>query len=281
VKVHRLARRGTVLVTGHSVGGAIACGPVRVVQGVEGLDQVRPGEVLVTDKTDPDWEPVMKRAAAIVTNRGGRTCHAAIVSRELGLPAVVGTGRGTAALKDGQPVTVSCAEGDVGFVYEGTLPFDVNTLDLRGLERPRTEVMMNVGNPAEAMALAQTPNDGVGLAREEFIIGSYIKVHPLALLDYEKLNDPTIKAQIDAVTVGYHRRERRPPDRRNWSKIQRRRSRRARLRRGRHAQVRQRNPTPHHGVRRPVGQRDLQGVRAGVPPGQRVATPVPHRRVDQ
>jgi pyruvate,water dikinase len=203
VKMYRLDRRGTVLVTGRSVGSAIAQGPVRVVKSVQFLQQVRDGDILVTDKTDPDWEPVMKRAAAIITNRGGRPCHAAIVSRELGVPAIVGTERGTEVLRDGQEVTVSCAEGDVGFVYEGRLPFEVRTADLRNLERPRTKVMMNVGNPEEAMALALTPNDGVGLAREEFIISSYIKVHPLALLDYDTLTDKAVKAQIDALTVGY------------------------------------------------------------------------------
>jgi pyruvate,water dikinase len=145
----------------------------------------------------------MKRAAAIVTNRGGRTCHAAIVSRELGIPAIVGTEKGTEVLRDGQEVTVSCAEGDAGFVYEGRLPFDVREVNLRGLERPRTKVMMNVGNPEEALGLSLIPSDGVGLAREEFIISSYIKVHPLALLDYDKLADPALKAQIDGLTANY------------------------------------------------------------------------------
>jgi pyruvate,water dikinase len=145
----------------------------------------------------------MRKAAAIITNRGGRTCHAAIVSRELGVPAIVGTERGTELLRDGQDVTVSCAEGDVGFAYEGRVPFDVRELDLRNLRRPRTRVMMNVGNPEEALSLSLTPNDGVGLAREEFIISSYIKVHPMALLDYEKLTDPALVSQIDAATAGY------------------------------------------------------------------------------
>ena len=200
LKGHRGARR---LVTGRSIGGAIAAGTVLVVKSAQSLDQVRDGDVLVTDKTDPDWEPVMKRAAAIVTNRGGRTCHAAIVSRELGLPAVVRPERGTEVLRDGQEVTVCCAEGDVGVVYEGRLPFEVKKLDLRSLQRPRTKVMMNVGNPEEAFALASIPNDGVGLAREEFIISSYIKVHPLALIDFDRLDDPKVKAQIAALTSGY------------------------------------------------------------------------------
>jgi pyruvate,water dikinase len=145
----------------------------------------------------------MKKAAAIVTNRGGRTCHAAIVSRELGVPAIVGTEQGTELLKDGRTVTVSCAEGDTGFVYDGRLQFDVQRTNLTHLARPRTKVMMNVGNPEEAFSLSFVPNDGVGLAREEFIISNYIKVHPLALLDYEQLTDAGVKAQIDALTAGY------------------------------------------------------------------------------
>jgi pyruvate,water dikinase len=164
---------------------------------------VQAGDVLVTDKTDPDWEPTMKRAAAIVTNRGGRTCHAAIVSRELGLPAVVGTGNGTEVLRGGQEVTVSCAEGESGRVYDGRLAFDVERIDLRELSRPQTKIMMNVANPEEAFRLAQLPNDGVGLAREEFIITTYVKIHPLALLDYDRLDDPLAKREIDRLTVGY------------------------------------------------------------------------------
>lgn len=145
----------------------------------------------------------MKKAAAIVTNRGGRTCHAAIVSRELGLAAVVGTEKGTEVLRDGQMVTVSAAEGDIGVVYEGKLAFDVDRVILKGLQRPKTKIMMNVGNPEEAFALSFIPNDGVGLAREEFIISTYIQVHPLALLDYDRLKDPIVKAEIDRLTAGY------------------------------------------------------------------------------
>ncbi|HSH95611.1 MAG TPA: phosphoenolpyruvate synthase, partial [Roseimicrobium sp.] len=141
--------------------------------------------------------------AAIVTNRGGRTCHAAIVSRELGLPAIVGTERGTEVLRDGQIITVSCAEGDTGFIYEGELPFHLESIDLRSLTRPVTKVMMNVANPEEAFSLSQIPNDGVGLAREEFIVTSYIKVHPLALLNYTRLEDPAVKSLIDELTAGY------------------------------------------------------------------------------
>jgi pyruvate, water dikinase len=158
--------------------------------------------VLVTDKTDPDWEPTMKKAAAIVTNRGGRTCHAAIVSRELGLPAVVGTETGTDVLKTGQVVTVSCAEGETGFVYEGAAKFDVQRVDLATLNRPKTKIMMNLGNPEEAFRLSQLPNDGVGLARLEFIVSTYIKIHPLALLQPERIS-PADQAEINRLTAGY------------------------------------------------------------------------------
>ena len=203
IETYRLDERGWVLVRGRSVGDRIGQGRVRVIKNVADLHQFNEGEVLVTDKTDPDWEPIMKKAAAIVTNRGGRTCHAAIVSRELGLPAVVGTEDGTEVLQGGQTVTVSCAEGDTGFVYGGLLPFHVDHLDLRGLGRPKTKIMMNVGNPEEAFALSFIPNDGVGLAREEFIISTYIKVHPLALLAYDRLEDDSVKAEVDRLTAGY------------------------------------------------------------------------------
>ena len=174
-----------------------------MIKSAQFIGDFKEGEVLVTDKTDPDWEPIMKKAAAIVTNRGGRTCHAAIVSRELGVAAVIGTEHGTELLKDGQVVTVSCAEGDTGFVYEGRLEFEVQRMDLKNLVRPRTKVMMNLGNPKEAFSLSFVPNDGVGLAREEFIISNYIKVHPLALLDFDLLADQAVKMQIEALTAGY------------------------------------------------------------------------------
>jgi pyruvate,water dikinase len=203
LETYELGRRGEILAHGRSVGTKIASGPVRVIRDAHFLEQFQPGEVLVTDKTDPDWEPVMKRAAAIVTNRGGRTCHAAIVSRELGVPAIVGAGNATEVMLTGDEVTVSCAEGDSGVVYRGRLPFTVRRTDLRTLARPRTKIMMNVGNPGEAFALSFLPNDGVGLAREEFIISNFIKVHPLALLDYRHLTDATLKQQIDVQTCGY------------------------------------------------------------------------------
>jgi len=203
VEIYHLTQHGRVLVSGRSVGEKIAQGPVRVIKSVQHIDRFKPGEVLVTDKTDPDWEPIMKKAAAIVTNRGGRTCHAAIVSRELGLPAVVGAEQATERLKDGQKVTVSCAEGETGVVYEGTLPFDVEKINLKTLTRPKTRVMMNLGNPQEAFSLSFIPNDGIGLAREEFIISTWIKIHPLALVNYPKLDDPAVKAEIDRLTAGY------------------------------------------------------------------------------
>jgi pyruvate,water dikinase len=199
---YRLKARGEVLVSGRGVGEKIAQGVVRVIKDVQHIQEFQAGEVLVTDKTDPDWEPVMKKAAAIVTNRGGRTCHAAIVSRELGLPAVLGTERGTEVLQTGQQVTVSCAEGDIGYVYRGKLDYDVEHVNLESLARPRTKIMMNVGNPEEAFALSFLPNDGVGLARMEFIISTYIKAHPMALIEYETQSAP-VKAEIEAVSRGY------------------------------------------------------------------------------
>ncbi len=199
---YHLRGQGKTLLSGRSVGEKIASGPVRLIRDVSGLSQFRDGEILVTDMTDPDWEPVMKRAAGIVTNRGGRTCHAAIVSRELGLPAIVGTGNATEVLSDGQMVTISCASGDSGVVYEGALDFDVETIDLGSIGRPETKIMMNVATPDEAFALSFIPNDGVGLAREEFVISNYVKVHPQALLDYEHL-DAATRAQVDSATAGY------------------------------------------------------------------------------
>ena len=199
---YQLQETSTRLLEGRAVGERIAAGPVRLIANVHALDQFRSGEILVTDKTDPDWEPVMKRAAGIVTNRGGRTCHAAIVSRELGLPAIVGTGRATEVLRNGQLVTISCADGDTGVVYEGTLPFEVESIDLQSLPPTRTKIMMNIATPDEAFALSAIPNDGVGLAREEFIISNYVGIHPQALLDYEHLDAET-RLRVDERTVGY------------------------------------------------------------------------------
>jgi len=203
LETYRLGRRSAVLVSGRSVGEKIATGKVRVIQSARDIGRFRAGEILVTDKTDPDWQPIMKMAAAIVTNRGGRTCHAAIVSRELGVPAIVGTERGTEVLQDGQLVTVSCGEGDTGFVYEGALPFEVERTQLKALGRPRTKVMLNLANPEEAFALSFLPNDGVGLARMEFIVSTYIKIHPLALTGFAQLADAGAKAEIERLTAGY------------------------------------------------------------------------------
>ena len=207
-EVYRLERRGPVLVTGRSVGQRIAAGRARVILEAAHMDELQEGEVLVTDITDPDWEPVMKRAAAIVTNRGGRTCHAAIVARELGIPAVVGTGEATQAIATGREITVSCAEGDTGYVYDGRLPFQVERVDLSTLPRPRTRLMLNVGNPDRAFELARLPAEGVGLARLEFIINNSIGVHPRALLEYDELDEAT-RTRIDTLAAGY-------PDRRSF-----------------------------------------------------------------
>ena len=202
---YHLKREGRKLLVGRAVGERIGNGRARIIRDVSGLSRFQDGEVLVTDKTDPDWEPIMKRAAAIITNRGGRTCHAAIVSRELGLPAVVGTHNATERIADGQAVTVSCAEGTTAVVYDGLLDYEVETIPIAGLQRPRTKIMLNVANPEEAFSLSMLPNDGVGLAREEFIISNYVKVHPLALLRYEEL-DLATRQQVDALTVGYDRK---------------------------------------------------------------------------
>jgi pyruvate,water dikinase len=198
-----LKEKGKVLIEGNSVGSKIGSGIVRVIKDVSGIGSFKKGEVLVTDMTDPDWEPIMKIASAIVTNRGGRTCHAAIISRELGIPCVVGTNEGTEALKTGREVTVSCAEGEKGFVYDGILKFEVKKHDLKHLPKTRTKIMMNIGNPEAAFEQSFIPNDGVGLAREEFIITSYIKVHPNALINYNKITDMHLKKEIDALTHGY------------------------------------------------------------------------------
>lgn len=203
LQIYELKQRGEVLVRGRSVGERVGQGTVRVIPSAAHLELFQEGDVLVTDKTDPDWEPTMKKAAAIVTNRGGRTCHAAIVSRELGIPAIVGTENATQILRNGQPVTVACCEGETGNVYAGLLPFDVHEVNVDKLTRPRTKIMLNVGNPEEAFRLSAIPNDGVGLAREEFIISTYIKVHPLALLHYDRITDPAVRAEIDRITAGY------------------------------------------------------------------------------
>ncbi len=193
LKMYHLRQKGRVLVTGRAVGTKIGQGRVRIIKDVTELERFRPGEVLVSETTTPDWEPVMKTAAAVVTDRGGRTCHAAIVSRELGIPAVVGTDNATKLLEDGQMVTVSCAEGETGYVYDGKLEYEIVETDLSSLPRPKTKIMMNLGNPDIAFSLASLPVDGIGLARMEFIINEYIKAHPMALRHPEKVDDPTRK----------------------------------------------------------------------------------------
>jgi pyruvate,water dikinase len=191
------------LVSGKAIGQKIGAGSARRLASARDLERFQPGEVLVASQTDPDWEPIMKRAAAIVTDRGGRTCHAAIVSRELGVPCLVGTERGTTVIPEGAPVTVSCAEGETGAVYSGHVPFEHRPVDLAALPRTRTAVMLNVGNPDEAFRLAALPAGGVGLARIEFIIASSVRVHPLALLHPDRVSDPEARATIEALAGGY------------------------------------------------------------------------------
>jgi len=185
------------------LGSKIASGVVRVIDTPEKMDEFKDGEILVTDMTDPDWEPIMKKAAAIITNRGGRTCHAAIISRELGVPAIVGCGDATDKLKSGQVITISCAEGEVGYVYDGKLNYEVEVIDLSKIEKPKTQIKMNLGNPAIAFQTAGIPNDGIGLARMEFIISSFIQVHPLALIHFDELEDKKAKEMITELTKGY------------------------------------------------------------------------------
>jgi pyruvate,water dikinase len=205
LEVYSVTGTGEVLASGRSVGEKVASGSVRVIPGVAQLSEFRPGEVLVADTTTPDWEPVMKTAGAVVTNRGGRTCHAAIVARELGIPAVVGADNATTALSSGQKVTVSCAEGDVGRIYKGEVPFDVQRVNLEGLRQPATRIMINLGNPELAFKTSFLPNDGIGLARMEFIISESIKVHPMALVHPETIQDAGERAQIERLCRGYER----------------------------------------------------------------------------
>ncbi|PPD37499.1 MAG: phosphoenolpyruvate synthase [Methylomonas sp.] len=200
---YQLKQTGKVLVTGRAVGSKIATGKARVIDNLEQLADFKPGDVLVADITTPDWEPVMKIASAIVTNRGGRTCHAAIISRELGVPAVIGCDNATQLIRHDSVVTVSCAEGDSGKVYEGVLDFDIKTTDLAGLQRPKTHIMLNIGNPELAFKTSFLPNDGVGLARMEFIITEYIKAHPMALLHPEKVGDAKELAELKLLTENY------------------------------------------------------------------------------
>jgi pyruvate,water dikinase len=203
LETYVLKEKGKVLVQGKSVGEKIGAGPIHVLSGVREIESFKKGEILVTQMTDPDWEPIMKIASGIVTDRGGRTCHAAIISRELGVPCVVGTGDGSEILKDCRSGTVCCAEGETGLVYEGLLDFEVKRFDMAHLEKPRTKIMMNVGNPDNAFHLSFIPNDGVGLARLEFIINNVIRIHPMALVLFDELDDEHTKKEIEQLTVGY------------------------------------------------------------------------------
>lgn len=198
----KLNRKAAVLAEGRAIGSKIGQGTARLIMTAQQMHQIQPGDVLITDMTDPDWEPIMKRASAIVTNRGGRTCHAAIIAREMGIPAVVGCGDATEAIEDGAAVTVSCAEGDTGFVYEGLLPFEHTTSDTGQLPELPVKIMMNVGNPSHAFAFSRIPNRGVGLARLEFIINNTIGIHPKALLEFDRLPDD-LKTEIGNRIAGY------------------------------------------------------------------------------
>ncbi len=202
IQRYELHNRSKVLTSGRSIGQRIGAGPARVIHDVKDMGKVKPGDVLIADMTDPDWEPVMKRSSAIVTNRGGRTCHAAIIARELGIPAVVGCGDATAAIHDGQDVTVSCAEGDTGYVYQGKLDFEHKEIELDSLPKIPVKIMMNVGNPDRAFDFASIPHQGVGLARLEFIINRMIGVHPRALLEFDSLS-AELKEQIRGQMAGY------------------------------------------------------------------------------
>lgn len=198
-----LTGHGKVLLTGSSVGMKIGSGKARVIKKAAQLSEFKQGEVLVAEMTDPDWEPIMKKASAIITDAGGRTCHAAIVSRELGVPCIVGAANATKKIKTGQPITANCSEGEIGKIHDGLVAFKIKKTNLKKLKRSKTKIMMNVGNPYAALGFSFIPNDGVGLAREEFIIANYIKVHPLALLNYSKLKDKKAKAQIAEITINH------------------------------------------------------------------------------
>ena len=202
IERYALGKRGRVVAEGRAIGHKIGSGVARVVRSLSDMSQVQPGDVLVADMTDPDWEPVMKRASAIVTNRGGRTCHAAIIARELGVPAVVGTGNALDLIANGQEVTISCAEGDTGYIYDGALPFERTTTDLGNMPPAPLKIMMNVANPERAFDFGQLPNAGIGLARLEMIIASHIGIHPNALLEYDR-QDLAIRKKIDEKIAGY------------------------------------------------------------------------------
>ena len=207
IEEYALKKKGKVLVTGKSVGAKVGTGKVNKILSPKKIHEFKKGQILVTDMTDPDWEPIMKIASAIVTNKGGRTCHAAIISRELGIPCIVGTKNATRILKNNQPITVSCTEGEVGYVYEEILPFKIEKTRIKNIPKTKTKIMMNLGSPEQAFESSFLPNDGVGLAREEFIINNHIKIHPLALINYEKL-DRELKEEIHNLTKNYKDKKR-------------------------------------------------------------------------
>jgi pyruvate,water dikinase len=200
---YKLSKRGKIISTGQSVGNKIGSGVANKIMSVKDIKKFKAGQVLVTDMTDPDWEPIMKIASAIVTDKGGRTCHAAIISREMGIPCVVGTNDASKKINSGNNITVSCAEGDLGFVYQGKIPFTIEKTNVKKIARPKTKIMMNIAEPETALLNSFLPNDGVGLARLEFIINNYVKVHPLALINFNSLKDKKIKTEIEKITVGY------------------------------------------------------------------------------
>lgn len=203
IERYKLEKKSQLICSGQSVGHKIGTGVSHRIMSVKDITKFRPGEVLITDMTDPDWEPIMKIASAIVTDKGGRTCHAAIVSRELGIPCIVGTKNVTKKIKNGRKVTVNCAEGEVGYVYDGILPFKIEKTNIKDLKKPKTKIMLNIGEPNKAFLNSFIPNDGVGLARLEFIISNYIKIHPLALVNYNRLQDKNAKKKIDELTASY------------------------------------------------------------------------------
>ncbi|MBD3304208.1 phosphoenolpyruvate synthase [Candidatus Woesearchaeota archaeon] len=202
LKEYKIKEKGEIITTGKSVGSKIANGKAAVIKNVKEIEKFKPGQILVTEMTDPDWVPIMRQAAAIVTDKGGRTCHAAIVSRELGIPCIVGTTEATSKIKNKQSITTDCSQGEEGLIYKGELKFEIKKTNIKNFPKTKTKVMMNIGSPNEAFELSFIPNSGVGLAREEFIINSYIKIHPMALIDYKKMPKHT-KKKIDALTQGY------------------------------------------------------------------------------
>jgi len=203
LKKYVLKEKGDVVIVGKSVGELIGQGKANVIRDVHGIHDFKKGEVLVTEMTDPDWEPIMKIASAIVTNRGGRTCHAAIISRELGIPCVVGTLNGTEKIKSGKDITVDCSQGAEGYVFDGLVPFEIEETDLKEIPQTKTKIMMNIGSPEQAFEQSFIPNEGVGLAREEFIINSWIRIHPKALMQFDKVKDESVRSKIKELTYGY------------------------------------------------------------------------------